>query len=365
METIIMIIAAIKMIDFGITAAAIGAGAAIAGQGIQMGATKLNNTKNFNRQKQLMDKQFGMNQQAAAESREAQYDLWQRTGPVGQMEQLKKAGLNPGLMYGKGDGGGGMTAATPTEGPGSASYHGENPGAGAGQMGIVVGQQLALLNAQKENLEADTQVKLEDARNKAGDTANKPSIGENLRADTELKKQNTLAAQVSTDIQKLQLEKNNATFNDEIQLIMRMRQQAGQTLERQVRENKVDEATKNTRIKQVDADYAATLVGNELTRQKIGESQSNVRLNDERVLQVQNDIRNSLRGMEINWQDLNQKGELIKQQVKALQNAIQMNDTPASTKAIQDLGKIMTGVGTAGMGKPNINHFHEHINYGE
>lgn len=354
-----------RQMDFGITAAAIGAGAAIAGQAVQSTGAKIQNNKNWKRTKQMMGMQANENRAMALFNNEQQMKMWEKTGPVGQMEQYKKAGLNPALMYGDAMGAGGSTAAAQAAPVSQGNYRGENTMEGAGQMGIVVGQQLALMNAQKENIEADTANKREQAGNTAADTLNKPKEGENIEANTANTKQATLASQVQTDIQKLQLEKNNATFNDEIQLVMRMRQQAGEKLESMKRENKVDEATKETRIKQVDADYAATLVGNELTRQKIGESQSNVALNQEQVIKIQQEIKNMLVNQQINWQDLNQKGDLIRQQVKQLQNAIQMNDTPASTRAIQDLGKILTGAGMLHTQGPKTTHYHETINYGE
>ena len=37
--------------------------------------------------------------------------MWLKTGPTGQKEQLKKAGLNPALMYGMGGGTGGQTVS--------------------------------------------------------------------------------------------------------------------------------------------------------------------------------------------------------------------------------------------------------------
>lgn len=354
-----------RQMDFGITAAAIGAGAALAGQAVQSTGAKIQNNKNWRRTKEMMGMQAAENRQMALFNNEQQMKMWEATGPVGQMEQYKKAGLNPALMYGDSMGAGGTTAAAQAAPVSAGNYKGENTMEGAGQMGIVVGQQLALMNAQKENIEADTRNKEAQAGNTTASTANVPLQGEKIKAETANIQQGTLASQVSTDIQKLQLEKNNATFNDEVQLVMRMRQQAGQTLEKQVRENKVDEATKNTRIKQVDADYAATLIGNELTRAKTGEAQSNVQVNNEQINKIQTEIKNILVNQQINWQDLNQKGELIKQQVKQLQNAIQMNDTPASTKAIQDLGKILTGTGMLHTQGPKTTHYHETINYGE
>lgn len=91
-----------------------------------------------------------------------QLEMWERTGPVGQMEQLKKAGLNPALMYGK-SGPGGMLAA-----PGTAGHASANTGDYTREMGM--GMQLAtgLQQAQIENLKADTEKKKAEATKTAG-----------------------------------------------------------------------------------------------------------------------------------------------------------------------------------------------------
>lgn len=79
-----------------------------------------------------------------------QYDLWQKTGPTGQMEQLKKAGLNPGLIYGMNGAGGATTGGGGgNNAPGAA-------GAASGMQAAMQMGQLGLLRAQKENIEADT-----------------------------------------------------------------------------------------------------------------------------------------------------------------------------------------------------------------
>ncbi|AXH76240.1 MAG: DNA pilot protein [Microviridae sp.] len=160
--------------------AAIAAGASLAGQGIQMQGAKLSNTKNYNRTRALMDKQFEQNQAMALFNNQQQMEMWEKTGPQGQMEQLKKAGLNPSLIYGMG-GAGGQTAQAAQGGAISqGGFKGENPAAGAAQTGAIIGQQLALITAQKENIEADTQNKLAEIPNKKATTPN-------IEADTENK----------------------------------------------------------------------------------------------------------------------------------------------------------------------------------
>lgn len=112
-----------------------------------------------------------------------QLEMWKETGPVGQKEQLKAAGLNPGLIYGMG-GVGGATANVNASSPSQA------PSGGGELMGAMgMGMQLQLLKAQKELLQSQTEKNKVEAAKTAG-------------VDTELAKaevENKILQQVVTD----------------------------------------------------------------------------------------------------------------------------------------------------------------------
>ena len=86
-------------------------------------------------------------QKALAQQNAAAMDIWEKTNYKAQMAQLEKAGLNPGLIYGMGGAGGTLGGASGNLNAGTNQMQG---------MGIQGAMQLALLNAQKENIEADT-----------------------------------------------------------------------------------------------------------------------------------------------------------------------------------------------------------------
>ena len=73
----------------------------------------LQQANNLELQKQQFGNQMSLNQQG----HNLQYDMWNKTNFGAQMEHLKKAGLNPALMYGKGGAGG----QTGSQGGGSAT----------------------------------------------------------------------------------------------------------------------------------------------------------------------------------------------------------------------------------------------------
>lgn len=168
-------------------AAAVAAGGALVGQGIQMQGAKISNTKTYERTQKLMDKQQAMNQQMAMFNQEQQMKMWEATGPTGQMEQLKKAGLNPGLIYGMG-GAGGQTAQAAQAAPVSgASYKHENPAQGTGVMGMMMGAQISKTGAEIELLKAQAEALKAKAGLDTAETPNRPKVGKNIDADTENK----------------------------------------------------------------------------------------------------------------------------------------------------------------------------------
>ena len=91
--------------------------------------------------------------------------MWENTNYSTQVEQLKKAGLNPALLYGKG---GGMGATTGSASAGNMQSH---AGSDTDRMGITLqrvsqGMNMALLSSQKANMDADTRLKSAEATKK-------------------------------------------------------------------------------------------------------------------------------------------------------------------------------------------------------
>lgn len=102
------------------------------------------------RQKKLMGLQYKNQLGLNTHGQQMQMKTWEDTNYGPQMEQMRKAGLNPALMYGM-SGGGGTTTGAQTGGSatgGSASAPKMDIGAGVAQG--------ALLKAQKDNLDANT-----------------------------------------------------------------------------------------------------------------------------------------------------------------------------------------------------------------
>lgn len=138
---------------------------------------KWNDKRQLKQQEQLQNLQIEGQKKLTDYNTSKQLQMWKDTNYKAQVEELKKAGLNPGLIYGM-SGGGGTTANIS---PGNVSGGQAPTGGREIQDMIGMGLQYQLLAAQKANIEADTKLKETEATKKGGvDTAN-------IQADTENK----------------------------------------------------------------------------------------------------------------------------------------------------------------------------------
>jgi hypothetical protein len=110
---------------FDILASLIGLGAGLWSRDQQQNYSQLAAYQQFERQKQLMDIQHSNQMALNRQGHELQMDMWNKTGYEAQVQQLKNAGLNPGLLYGKGGPGG--TTGSQTGGSAAMGSVGQAP----------------------------------------------------------------------------------------------------------------------------------------------------------------------------------------------------------------------------------------------
>ena len=120
--------------------------------GIALGG--IQNNQQYNLQERLQGLQIKGQKQMADYNLQKQLELWNATNYSAQVEQLKKAGLNPGMIYGMGGGGGSTTAAQP------GNVSGGNASKADIQGIMMSAAQMGLMKAQKENIEADTNLNI-------------------------------------------------------------------------------------------------------------------------------------------------------------------------------------------------------------
>lgn len=217
-----------------IGAAAITAGAAIAG-GITQ--SELQYAKGKKAQKRQFNYQKELNQQAA----DINYQQWLRTSYPAQVEQMKAAGLNPGLQYGM-SGGGGQAS-----GIGSGGAAPSNP-APQYNLGIDAPQLMAL-QAQIENTKADTQLKLAEANKTEGvDTQEAKARINDLTQGVENKQAQQALTKVQTAWQEFEMKEAQMSQEDRLNQIEWLAKKSMHELNIASNEAYMSNATKDDKI---------------------------------------------------------------------------------------------------------------------
>ena len=232
------------------------AGSAI-GAGIGALTAKANDRRQIAMQRQLMDMQIQGSRELTNYSYEKQYDLWRKTNYGGQIAEMKKAGLNPGLIYGMSGGGGVST------GSGASQVSGGQAPSGGGEImgGLQMGLQLGMQQAQMELIKAQAEkTKAEKDKITGVDThAVLQSIDlmaqqeENARWDWELKRIDWASKQADYYIKQGTIDKAIERFNAETDnLVAEARSKMVQA--------KVDEKTIDSKIETINANLALTKI---------------------------------------------------------------------------------------------------------
>lgn len=182
-------------------------GQQVAGQATQAGMgliiAGMQDKRQLRQQQKLQDMQVAGNMKLTDYNMQKQLEMWKATSYAAQIEQMKKANVNPALMYGIGGGGGGSSnVSTGQVSGGDAPKGGNESIALMGQ-----GAQYALLAAQARNLDADTALKNAEAKNK-------PLQGANIQASTANLVQQTDNAKVQKEM--MEIERNIGYIREHI-----------------------------------------------------------------------------------------------------------------------------------------------------
>ena len=167
----------------------IGTGMALQGASslLGLGLNQYGNQQQYAQQQALMQQQFQNQQALNLQGQQIQQNMWDYTNYENQVRHMENAGLNVGLMYGMGGGGGQSTGSQ----SGGSATSGQAP---QNMLNPALLQDVALKAAQVDLTEAQAnKIKSETpTTGNLGDT----SVA-NTQADTALKN-------INTDIQKIQ-----------------------------------------------------------------------------------------------------------------------------------------------------------------
>jgi hypothetical protein len=220
-----------------------------AGLGIATGqvAGAMNDYRQMNQQAQLNKQQTAFNMNMMNYQAEKQYEMWQKTGPVGMVEQYKKAGLNPALMYGLSGGGGGTT--------GNISQGQSAPeapkGGGEYMAGMAMMQQAQVQAAQVKEIQSQADLNAAQAENlRKGTTPKAIAETENLMQGLDNMKQEYEYKKLEITEKNLQNYALQGTLDEQMQSIRWNAQQALTMLKMMNNDKKISDATMQDKITQ-------------------------------------------------------------------------------------------------------------------
>lgn len=260
-----------------------------AGMGMLIG--KYNDERQLRQQQKLQALQIQGQKEMTDYQMLRQYNMWEKTNYAAQVEQLKKAGLNPAMIYGMSGGGG------TTTGSASGSVTGAQAPTGGGEiqqmtgMGLQNAMSLRLIKAQAEVLESQAEKNKVEATKTAGvDT-------EQTKANIESIWQGIDNARQAHTLQKLEITMKNienfekqASQEDRLDYIEYQTKIALKQLNLVTNEAKISGATIPDRIQQIKAESIGAILKNMLT-----EAQTS--LTNEQIKKIANEIL-------LNWDKL-------------------------------------------------------------
>lgn len=317
------------------------------GIGIQRLGANYDRNQQIKTQQAMQNMQIEGNEQLMDYQQKIAMENWQNTGYGAQMKQMQSAGLNPGLMYGLGGGGGQSmgSGGTPSVTGGQAGYESTTKGIGM-QMGAQA-EQLALMDAQKKNIDADT-------ANKQAENPNIPKTGENIAADTYKKQtetasitqgiENQKAAKALTDAQ-ANLTNTQAAVATETQdaAIQRIRSDANNAISQAhmaMNEAGISDATINDKIMILKQTAIGAMLHNILTKAQTANTQQGTKtsasqqnLNEQTLSKI---VQDNMR----QWDQMSQKNREIDIDQKFKEAEIDVANKALLLKGIGDIFEI-------------------------
>ena len=285
--------------------AAMQAASGLVGTGLGLLLEGHNDRRQLTQQGKLNELSVKSQKELLEAQRQKELQMWQDTNYSAQIEQMKKAGVNPALLYGQSGGGG-----TTTGGSGQGI---NNTGAPTGG-GEILAMQGMGLDAQmmQANIElAKSQANLNNV--KAGNEGVGGVVYNNIQEQTKqftANIQNTEAqtamTKVLTNIQINNEKIQSETLNDIINTTKNNAIIAAEQAHTLKRENKLNDETYNEQLQGIIAISAQNILKKTLIQSEINMNVKNLRLQDMQINQMANSIAQK-------WQELKLKGRELDQ----------------------------------------------------
>lgn len=242
--------------------ALIGAGLSMVQSNANQRQSDLNAKKNFERQKEYSNFLHGLSMKN-----------WNETNYGAQMDHLKKAGLNPALMYAQGGQGGSTGNFSSSVDQGLSHFN---------MSGIQTGLQIEQQKAMIDNIKADTEAKKADAGKKDVETKSLTQGIENQKTINELNK-------VQKELLDVGLKKENETYQSYLDRYEAETNKAIGDAEIALSQAHVDTNTRNEKIEILKNEAINTALQGELTFAQIEKLNTEVKKIIHDILKIEHD----------------------------------------------------------------------------
>lgn len=241
---------------------------ALGAKALDIGASIVTDTYNWMtgdaRNRKMMQQQEAAAKRMADYNKQIQLDIWNATNYSAQKAHMEKAGLNPGLLYGMGGSGGATTGNANAPMPDTARA---NIGMGIGSGSNAA--ELALLNAQRENIDADTKLKETEAKLKGGpQTAQTEMQTEVLAQELANKREDYQIKRLEQTLKNIENWEKQESQADRLRYIEFQTNLAMRQLEQIENEVFVSSATINDQITKIRQEAIGAALQNELTKEQ-------------------------------------------------------------------------------------------------
>lgn len=263
-----------------------------AGLGMVIGG--FNDRRQLKQQEKLQRLQIAGQKEMSDYQFRKQLEMWEATGYGAQKRQLKEAGMNVGLMYGMGGGGGQTT--------GSASGNvtgGTAPSDGREAMTAMgMGMQMELLKAQKDLLVSQAEKNRAETTKTAGvDTTEGQTRIQMLEQGIDNARQKYEIGKLEMTLKNIENFEKQATQENRLDYIEYQTRMAMKQLEMVENEAYISSGTINDKIKIIQQEAIGAAIKNELTK-------AQVTATTEQINKMAQDILQGWRTIDINERKL-------------------------------------------------------------
>lgn len=238
-------------------------------------------------QERLMDIQKANQMELNKQMQKIQQENWENTNYSAQREQMEKAGLNVGLMYG-GQGGGGMTMSSGSGGSaigGTPAQAGLSSGMALQMANMQANTEVAKAQANKLNVEAD--------KLKGVDTDYTKTQTESLAQGITNQKAQTKLTEMQTNLAGIEYDLKNASIEDSINIIRNEKIKGDKQIYMMEKQGEILNEEAKNKAKEWDLKLTGMGLENTLTNAKIG-------LTTEQAKEVTQNVINSIRNTDTN-----------------------------------------------------------------